>query len=205
MESKIADLEKGSRSINYEDVEISLKDMTLRLDNLEQICLHETNKTRRDDGKRRVAALRSSYLHVQKALSNYMKRRGLTPSFDAQKAELFHHSTVKDIEMNTDYYSNQYQQSTPSQVEMNTTDSLNRSKRMVNEYLESGRETLSELTNQRDRLKNVHKNVLTILNSLGVSKDVIRAIENRESYDYLLVMFGMIFISLLLLLIYWFR
>lgn len=76
MESKIADLEKGSRSINYEDIEISLRDMTLRLDNLEQVCNQETNKVRRDDARRRVASLRSAYSHVTKALNNYMKRRG---------------------------------------------------------------------------------------------------------------------------------
>jgi hypothetical protein len=80
MESKIADLEKGSRSIKYEDIEISLRDMTLRLDNLEQVCHQETNKVRRDDAKRRVASLRSSYQHVTKALNNYMKRRGMLPS-----------------------------------------------------------------------------------------------------------------------------
>lgn len=107
--------------------------------------------------------------------------------------------------MNSDYYNNAYQNSTPSQLEMNEQNSLLRSSRMINEYLDSGRDTLAELTNQRDRLKNVHKNVLTILNSLGVSKDVIIAIENRDSYDYLIVIFGMILISFILLIIYWLR
>ena len=77
IETSIADLEKGSRSIRHEDIEITLKDMTLRLDNLDSLCNHETNKVRRDDARRRVAALRSSYQHVTKALSNYMKRRGV--------------------------------------------------------------------------------------------------------------------------------
>jgi len=111
---------------------------------------------------------------------------------------------MRDVESN-EYYHKQYQSTSATELETKEHSSLTRSSQMINEYINSGKETLSELSNQKDRLKNVHKNVLTILNSLGVSKDVIRSIENRENYDYLLVIFGMIFISAVLLLIYWLR
>mmetsp|Transcript_27547 Transcript_27547/g.89720 ORF Transcript_27547/g.89720 Transcript_27547/m.89720 type:complete len:109 (-) Transcript_27547:128-454(-) len=48
------------------------------------------------------------------------------------------------------------------------------------------------LFSQREQLKNVHKKVLDVMNTLGVSNSLIRVIEKRQAMDIILLFAGMI-------------
>ena len=77
---------------------------------------------------------------------------------------------------------------------------------MLNEYIATGQETLSELLGQRDRLKGVQRKVLDIMNYLGLSSSIMRAVEKREIFDKYIVYAGMIIILIIIFIIwYYFR
>jgi Golgi SNAP receptor complex protein 2 len=111
-------------------------------------------------------------------------------SFDAKRQQLF---SGADLEGGL-----------TTQQELDENSSLNRSSSMVNSYLDVGQHTLTELLNQKERLKNAHRKVIDILNYLGLSNSLMRAIESRDVTDRLIVYGGMVFILLLLLGLWWF-
>ena len=53
----------------------------------------------------------------------------------------------------------------------------------LDEYLERGREVLSNLGQQRDMLKNTQRKLYSVANTLGVSGDTIRMVERRAKQD----------------------
>ncbi|ETV92726.1 hypothetical protein H310_13153 [Aphanomyces invadans] len=75
-------------------------------------------------------------------------------------------------------------------------DSLHRSSRMINELNELGAATMSNLNDQRSRLKGVHRKVLDIANHLGLSGSLLRVIERRETADKWIVYGGIVVVLL---------
>lgn len=190
IEIQIADLERGSRYVNANDVGIALSEMRMRLDNLDALSDQENNKSKREDVKRRVGHLKSAHRQIEQTFSNYLKRKG-TQLFDHNKHTLLQGSrSLEDAQL--------------ADVEIAESRSLDRSMNLIGSYIATGRATLEELTSQRERLKGAHRKVLDILNSLGLSGSILRQIENREVFDRLLVFGGMAVVSLLLLLLWWF-
>ncbi|ETV81453.1 hypothetical protein H257_05974 [Aphanomyces astaci] len=74
-------------------------------------------------------------------------------------------------------------------------DSLHRSSRMINELNDLGAATMSNLNDQRSRLKGVHRKVLDVASHLGLSGSLLRVIERRETADKWIV-YGGIFVVL---------
>ena len=70
--------------------------------------------------------------------------------------------------------------------------SLARSGNEVDELMESGRATIDSLRSQRERLKNTHRNALSMINTLGLSSSVMRLIQSREKNDRIILIAGMI-------------
>ena len=159
-----------------------LNEMTKKLDEIEKLTLKES-QSRRDDFRRRIQHLRSSQSHIKSSFENFMRTRGKT-SFEQQKYDLFNGVTID----NNDNYD----------LEMAENDSLNRSSKMVDDYVQIGQQTLHELYDQRDRLKGVQKGVLDIMNYLGISNTIIKTVEKREFIDKIIVFIGMIFIIFVL-------
>ncbi len=73
---------------------------------------------------------------------------------------------------------------------------------LISEYIALSRESLSELFSQKERLKGVQRKVYDILNYLGKSNSIIRAVEKREIVDKYLVYVGMVVVTGLLLFVY---
>ena len=162
--------------------------MSSRMDDLE-ILVNKESKNRRNDMRRRVQHLRNTHSYLKKSLENY-GRRTHQNMYELQRKELFADAPMRD----------------PATVDLEMAEnaSLSRSNIMMNDYLDSGRDTLNELTSQRERLQGVQSKVLQMMHLLGVSKSIMRAVENRDYFDRIIVFVGMIFILLLMFFIYFF-
>mmetsp|Transcript_24204 Transcript_24204/g.75695 ORF Transcript_24204/g.75695 Transcript_24204/m.75695 type:complete len:203 (+) Transcript_24204:57-665(+) len=77
-------------------------------------------------------------------------------------------------------------------------DSLKRSSAQVDELMEDGRAAMASLGEQRERLKATHRNVLSMINTLGLSNSVMRMIQSRQKNDRYIVFGGMALCLLIL-------
>ena len=188
LELQLAQLENNSDTVKPSDVYTGLNEMEFRLGELEKLADKES-KARREDYRRRIQHLRNTYNHIKESLDQIVRRK-YPMSFDAKRQQLF---SGADLEGGLS-----------TQQELDENSSLNRSSSMVNSYLDVGQHTLNELLNQKERLKNAHRKVIDILNYLGLSNSLMRAIESRDVTDRLIVYGGMIFIVLLLFGLWWF-
>lgn len=75
---------------------------------------------------------------------------------------------------------------------------LDQSGSVVGNILNSGRDTLQSLTNQRDRLHGARKKMLDVLHQIGVDRHIIARIERRERSDMILA-YGLMAAMLVLL------
>ena len=191
LEAQLAEYEKGSnKALQASDIQLGLEEMGKRLLDLERQASNES-KGRRDDMRRRVAHLRSTHTHVKQSLEVIMRRRDFQ-KYESEKRELFGGSGDTQSNVNID-------------LEMAESGSLDRSSNMVNSYIAQGQETLNELLQQKDRLKNIQRKVFDIMNYLGISQNIIKAVEKRDFTDKWIVFIGMIIVSLFLLVLWWIR
>lgn len=188
LEQQLIELERGSKNIHPTDIYVGLNELSFRLNELDKLVQRES-KLRREDFRRRVQHVRTNYNHIKSSLDDYVKKNS-SNSYDSQKAELFSEANgnLGDI-----------------QLEMAESGSLDRSNSAMGDYLAQGRETLSELYAQRDRLKNVQKKVFDILNYLGIAGTIMKAVEKREVIDRLIVIGGILVVIGLISCIWWFR
>lgn len=191
LEQELYHLENGNKTIKIADIYLGLDDMLKRLENLDLLALQES-KQRRDDYRRRISHLKSSHLHIKLSLDNYAKKCNYN-HHEYQKQLLF--SGVKIDSNENSYYD----------IEKQESDSLNKSKKMINEYIQTGQETLSELLSQRERLKGVQRKVFDIMNYLGLSNTIMRSVEKRDAIDKWIVIAGILIVLALLyfILFYW--
>lgn len=186
LEIQLVELEKENPNVHFFDVSLSVNEMGGRIEELEKLANRES-KARRNDEKRRVQHLRVSYNHIKSSLENLSKKKEQA-HFDARKY------LMGDLNGNTAKFD----------LEAAENVSLNRSSAMINDYLETGKETLSELLSQRDRLKSIQRKVFDILNLLGVSNSIMRVVERRENVDKWIVFGGMFCILALMFVIYYY-
>ena len=188
LELQLSLLEDGSNAVSFSDLVIGVNEMSERVDNLE-ILVNKESKTRRNDMRRRVQHLRNTHTSIKKSLENY-GRRTHQNMYELQRKELFGDISTRDPEA--------------IDLEMAENASLNRSNVMMNDYLSSARDTLDELTSQRERLQGVQSKVLEIMHLLGVSRSIMRAVENRDYFDRIIVFVGMFLILAFMFFVYFF-
>jgi Golgi SNAP receptor complex protein 2 len=82
---------------------------------------------------------------------------------------------------------------------------IRRSKQVVEEAYQNGVGALVAMAQQRDVLKNAHRKVLDVLNTIGMSDSVLRIAERRISVDKMIAYGGMALVILFLVLVWWFR
>lgn len=84
--------------------------------------------------------------------------------------------------------------------------SLDRSNRAAQNIHEMGSSILSSLGQQNELIKSAHRKLLDVGNTLGLSRSVMRMIENRQNLDKMLVYGGMLLTLLFLFaLLYFFK
>ncbi len=190
LEQQLVELEGGSSGVTTNDVASGLDDMSAKLDDLERLIQMEP-KVRKDDYRRRVQHLRTTHSHIKKSLVSFMKRKDKV-DYSLQKRELFAGASVGS------------RNGGDAALEMAESGSLDRSGKMMSEYIAAGQETLQELVGQKERLKNIQRKVFDILNYLGVGNSIMKAVENRETVDRYIVFAGMFLILLLIFLLWYF-
>lgn len=190
LEQQVTAIENGSSSIRPNDISLGLDEMGCRLDEMDKMIQRES-KVRKDDYRRRLQHLRTTHSHIKNALTSYIKRKD-RENYSSQKRELFAGSRDIDDGNVSDYA-----------LESAENGSLDRSSKMLGDYLEVGRQTLGELYEQKDRLKSVQRKVFDILNYLGVSNSIMRSVENRETVDRYIVFAGMFLVSALILVVWY--
>lgn len=82
--------------------------------------------------------------------------------------------------------------------------SLTSSHNMVDEFTHQATAVLENLRSQRSVMKGVHKRVLDIAQTLGVSTSLMRLIERRTTGDKIIVYAGMLLLSALVFAIWWY-
>lgn len=84
-------------------------------------------------------------------------------------------------------------------LESGTNESAKRSEKAVEDMMGMGEAVLGAYASQRERLKGAERKVLTVLNELGLSDSMLRAVEKRHVVDKVILASGM----LLTLLLVW--
>ena len=192
IEFQLNELERGSPSIQSSDVALGLQEMSTRLDELDRLAQREHDRVRKEDFRRRVQHLRTAHTHIRSSFESLLRRREQDHQHLQRQSLLSGARGGQEISAQFD-------------VEMAESESLSRSSRMVGDYLQTGQETLLELMSQRERLKGVQRHVFDMLNYLGVSNSLLKAVERRDVMDRILVFAGMGAITGLLLLVWWYR
>ena len=195
LDEELAALERGTGKMKPCDFQVALNEMEFHLAELDKMIKNES-KSRREDFRRRLHRLKTNHTHLKSSFENFMKRKDLN-SFESQKRELFN-------AVNTDAGPGGYNNVNDMALDMAESGSLDRSGRMLDEYIAAGRDTLSELVMQKDRLKSVQRKVFDMMNYLGISNSIMKAVEKREIVDKWLVYIGMILIMFLIALLWWF-
>ena len=181
-------VERNSSNVHVSDITIGLTEMGRRLDDLEKMIQNEPIK-RRDDFKRRLNHLRSSHKNIKLSLDNWISKN-TQYDYETQKRRLFGNADLEGGLI------------TESEVAENS--SLLHSNKMMNDYISIGQETLSNLFAQKERMKGVQRKMFDIINYLGLSNSIMRAVEKRDYTDKWIVITGMVLITLLIVLLYFY-
>ena len=190
LEIQLTEAERGHLNHQLSDIDLGIQDMSVRIEALEKLANKET-KSRKDDAKRRVQHLRTTYKHIQTSYENILRRKSKEGSYSSDRNQLFSGADLEEYAANIN-------------LELAQNKSIDNSTRMVDSYLQQGQETLSELVNQRERLKSAHKRLFDILNYLGLSSKTMRSIERRDRTDAMIVAAGMIFVLLIIFMLWWY-
>lgn len=186
LEQKISEAEYGNSRYTYSDLSFEYEQLMNRVSGLDKLLSKEP-RSKIDDYRRRLAHLKSSAQHVKLSLDNIGKKHSYHSNIARQRAELFGGAQGKGEDIT---------------LEMAENGSLSRSSQMINEYISLGRESLGELSSQRERLKAIQRRVLDIFNYLGLSNTLMKTLENRDNVDKWIVYGGMLFIIILLVVVY---
>ena len=187
LELQLVELERGNPRVDPMDIKIGLDEMGNRLSELDRLVNNEP-KSRRDEFRRRVQHLKTTHGHIRTSYDIFTRRTGN----QSLRAALFNGAVNPDENVNID-------------LEMAESGSLDRSNVMVKDYIAQGQETLSELIAQRDRMKGVKRKLLDIVNYLGLSNAIMKAVQDREKVDAIITYGAIVGITLLVVLILWLR
>eukprot|EP01039_Chlorochromonas_danica_P008750 gene8750-9644_t len=186
IEQQLLDIQGGKATQNIGKVLDSLKQFNLTLVQIDKLVEKEP-KARKDDYRRRVQHLRSTYHNLKAMADNLAGRIG---DQELKKNLLFGPPRPDSSPQND------------IALELAENGSLTRSTQYVNDYISIGRETLSELINQRERLKGIQRKALDMLNYLGISGNLLKSVESRDAVDKWIVYIGMILILVVLYVIW---
>lgn len=186
IEQQLVEIQGGKATHNIGRVLDSLKQFSNSLNSIDKLVEKEP-KAKKDDYRRRVQHLRSTFSHLKSLADNLATRIG----GEELKKNLLFGPPRPDSGHDSDIA-----------LELAENGSLSRSSQYVNEYLNIGKETLSELISQRERLKGIQRKALDMMNYLGISGNLLKSVEMRDNVDKWIVYTGMAIILLVLYIIW---
>mmetsp|Transcript_10183 Transcript_10183/g.13356 ORF Transcript_10183/g.13356 Transcript_10183/m.13356 type:complete len:237 (-) Transcript_10183:142-852(-) len=173
---------------NPDDAYVSLGEFLRQIDMLDKVVVQE-RPAQRDTWRKKIVELRKEADFLKLSLDKYTNSQKKTIQEKLERDELFKRRS----------------QAMPSGVidnYMEEGNSLARSTTMVNDLVNTSRNVLSDLVDQRDMLKSAHRKVLDIANLLGLSNSIMRIANRRDKVDRWIVIGGMIFTTVFLYICY---
>lgn len=109
---------------------------------------------------------------------------------------------AREALLSTNFVANNSSTSIRMDADLQHHQGLQNSHRQVDDLLSHGSSILSNLRDQRGVLKGVHKKILDVANTLGLSNTVMRLIERRTTQDKFILYGGMI-LTLVIMFMIW--
>ncbi|OAY41894.1 membrin-11 [Manihot esculenta] len=152
-------------------------------------------KPQRDLWKRKVEQVAEEAESLKQSLDRYFSRNQRRMREAQERAELLGRANGESSHVLRIF-----------DEEAQAMQSVQNSKRMLQESLSTGAAILSKYSEQRERLKNAQRKALDVLNTVGLSNSVLRLIERRNRVDRWIKYVGMLItLAILYFLVSWNR
>ncbi|KAF2324484.1 hypothetical protein GH714_014720 [Hevea brasiliensis] len=152
-------------------------------------------KPQRDLWKRKVELVAEEAESLKQSLDRYFSRNQRRMREAQERAELLGRANGESAHILRIF-----------DEEAQAMQSVQNSKRMLQESLSTGTAILSKYSEQRERLKNAQRKALDVLNTVGLSNSVLRLIERRNRVDRWIKYMGMLItLAVLYFLVTWNR
>lgn len=146
--------------------------------------------TRRSNAKMKADQLKYDCQHLQAALRQLQHKRYLREQEDRDREAL----------LTRRFERNDAEHTVAIDEELHHNTRLTSANREMDNLLGYGSSILTNLKDQRFTLKNAHKKILDIANTLGLSNTVMRFIERRTTQDKYILYTGMIVTCIIMFL-----
>jgi len=175
------------------EIQARLDQITSNCEHLD-ILVNKEPPNKRPYSKMKVDQLKYDSQHYQAALRNIQHQRFRREQEQQEREEL----------MSTTFRANSEGGETSIAIDhsLQFNTSLQNVHRNVDEMLGGGNSILENLRSQRANLKGVHKKILDVANTLGMSNTVMRLIERRTFQDKLIFYGGMVVTCIIMILIW---
>ncbi|KAF2324490.1 hypothetical protein GH714_014788 [Hevea brasiliensis] len=152
-------------------------------------------KPQRDLWKRKVELVAEEAESLKQSLDRYFSRNQRRMREAQERAELLGRANGESAHVLRIF-----------DEEAQAMQSVQNSKRMLQESLSTGTAILSKYSEQRERLKNAQRKALDVLNTVGLSNSVLRLVKRRNHVDRWIKYMGMLItLAVLYFLVTWNR
>lgn len=161
-----------------------LSDANLMLSELStqiQLCenlVHQERREAQAQWRHKLEELSFQRDFIDKELGKFQRRRGAAAQHERDRLE-----QLKRREQMPSFMAEAYAEEGSS---------IQRSSNMVDGIIDGARAQFGMLREQRETIKNAQRAAFDILNRLGVSQSLMRAVEQRDKQDLVIVVFGMV-------------
>ncbi|CAB3987782.1 Golgi SNAP receptor complex member 2-like [Paramuricea clavata] len=155
------------------------------------ILVNKEPAHRRQNSKMKVDQLIYDQRHLEAALRNYRQKQMLQKKEEQEREELLQRK----------FTANNGDTSIMIDHALQHNSSLHNASQGVDDLLGSGSSILTNLREQRITLKGVHKRILDIASTLGLSNTLIRLIDKRGTQDKWIVFGGIIVTCIIMFLV----
>lgn len=173
---------------------LTLDELSNQLDLMDQLVIRET-PAQRQVWKRKILELREESQSIRRQAEHYDRLVNANVRQQRERNELL-------SRRNRGGRNNQWEEQDLNNY-ADEASSLRQSQTMVGDLLATGEASLSNLVEQRQRLRGVRRAIFDISNRLGLSNATMRIIERRDITDAYLVLVGMI-VTCIVIYVVWF-
>ncbi|ELT94374.1 hypothetical protein CAPTEDRAFT_152195 [Capitella teleta] len=174
------------------ELQARIEDVITGCDRLD-ILVNKEPPNRRASAKLRVDQLKYDCQHVQSAMRNIQSRRYTREEDERAREALLTTNFVANNSSSTSIHMD---------AELQQHQNLQNSHRQMDDLLTHGSSIIGNLRDQRGMLKGVHKKMLDVANTLGLSNTVMRLIERRTTQDKVILYGGMV-LTLVIMFFIW--
>eukprot|EP00850_Spirogloea_muscicola_P015025 SM000112S23967 [mRNA] locus=s112:20452:21462:- [translate_table: standard] len=179
---RAADLTQGLR--------LRLAELARTAAEMDRMWRSQPSKPQRDLWRRKVEQVAEESDDLRRGFDKYLRREHRRQADASDRAELLHRR-AEGARVLEDF-----------DEEMQSLQSARNSSRLLDEAYATGAAVLGQFAEQRDRLKAAQRKALDVLNTVGLSAVVLRAIDRRQWTDKMIAYAGMI-VTLVVVFVVW--